>query len=43
VVVDDSTEAESAPPASRHIQDVDPEVALRSTLVDSDLAGVSNI
>jgi hypothetical protein len=30
-VVDDGAEAESAPPASRHVQDVDPGVALRST------------
>ncbi len=31
VVVDDGAEAESAPPAGRHVQDVDPGVALRST------------
>jgi hypothetical protein len=31
VVVDDGAEAESAPPAGRHVQDVDPGVTLRST------------
>ncbi len=31
MVVDDGAEAESAPPAGRHVQDVDPGVALRST------------
>ncbi len=30
MVVDDGAEAESAPPAGRHVQDVDPGVALRS-------------
>ncbi len=31
MVVDDGAEAESAAPAGRHVQDVDPGVALRST------------
>ncbi len=31
MVVDDGAEAESAPPAGRHVEDVHPGVALRST------------